>query len=367
MKILIINENRHNSTGGIEKYTNQLINILSKNGHDVFEYAFNLNPERIDLYKHNDLCKPLNLTQKTEHPLSLKQKRNLITRCVKEIKSIWQEYDLIINQTANIKWSKEIYKSPKWIYVQHFCPNFYKQKYIAGSFLRPIIYFGMWMTGIKNPFKNFKNLVFFSEEDKKALNARTNSYVIIPLAAYSKKQILENKKNIKVVPENNYLFFGRIDNLQKNIKYIANLFESNQLDIDFYGQGQIELLDNKDYCHYKGIIKQDEIPNIISSYKFNVLLSKYEGFPFSIVECLSNGIPTISSMNCASSKTLTNNKGFILSKKDKNKIIDINKLDKKQYLELRQNCLDYALENLTLEAFENNWIQFINSLSSNSK
>ncbi len=160
MKILIINENRHNSTGGIEKYTNQLIDIFNKHGHEVSEFAFNLNPERIDIYKHNDKCIPLNRIEKTNAPLSLTQKRKVIRSGMKIINDIWKDYDLIINQCANMKWSKEIYNSNKWIYVQHFNPDFYKQKYIAGSSLRPIIYYGMLMVGIKNPFKHFKNQIF---------------------------------------------------------------------------------------------------------------------------------------------------------------------------------------------------------------
>ena len=61
MKILIINENRHNSIGGIEKYTNQLIEFFTALNHEVAEYAFNLNPEKIDFFPLNQKAQALNV------------------------------------------------------------------------------------------------------------------------------------------------------------------------------------------------------------------------------------------------------------------------------------------------------------------
>lgn len=364
MKILIINENRHNSTGGIEKYTNQLINIFSKHNHEIYEYAFNLNPERIDLYKHNDKCIPLNRISKTDNPLSMVQKRKVIKNCMNEINSIWKDYDVIINQCANMKWSKEIYNSNKWIYVQHFNPDFYKQKYIAGSFLRPLIYYGMMMVGIKNPFKKFKNQVFFTENDKQIINSKSIKYACIPLAVYSKKEI----ENIRLKQQNKigdkpFIFFGRLDNFQKKITYTSNIFNKCKSKIDFYGSGDSSLINQSEYSNYLGLIKPNEITDTLSQYKYNVVLSKYEGFPFTIVESISNGIPTIASNFAPSAKWLTDNKGAIVNKKNIIETINsLNNIDNTQYLELRNNCYEFALENLTLEAFENKWMEFINKI-----
>lgn len=353
MKILILNENRHNSIGGIEKYTNNLINIFSNKVNTVYEYSLNINPERIDMFEANKNVIALNVIKRGEK-LNLIQKRKRFKLGIKEIEKIEHNFDIVINQIANAKWSKKIYNSKRWIYVQHFNPDFYKQKYIAGLFFQPIIYFGMWLVGIKNPFKKFKNLVFFSEDDKNKLNKeRTINYAIIPLASYKKEEIIlfQKEKNEK---EKDFIYFGRINKEQKQCHKIYHFFNKNKLSIDIYGFGKTEIFKKDKYVKYKGYIENNNINNIIKKYKYSVLFSKYEGFPYSVVESLSNGIPVISTNNCPSIKWLLKDKGIIFNRKtflNDFKIID--------YSTLENNCFNFAKEFLTMEKFYENWNKFI--------
>ena len=369
MKILILTENRHNSIGGIEKYTNLLIDTFHKNNHEVYEYSLNLNPEKIDLYEHNDKCIPLNRIQKNKK-LNFIEKRKYINKGIKEINSIYDNYDIIINQISNVKWKNNFYNSDKVIYVQHFNPNFYNQKYIAGFLLQPIIYFGMWLVGIKNPFKKFKNFVTFTKSDEKELKiSKNNKYIEnIPICSYSKKQIEENKKNINIIPKNNFVYFGRLDNFQKKLKKTQKLFISKKTNLDIYGHGNKNILFNNKFIKYNGYLDKEKLNDVINNYKFNVLLSKYEGFPFSVSESLSNGIPSIISNFSPNSKWIINNNGYLIkNKKEFKNVIDLIKnINDEQYLTLRQNCINFALKNLTVEKFEEKWINFINKIHNNS-
>ena len=42
-------------------------------------------------------------------------------------------------------------------------------------------------------------------------------------------------------------------------------------------------------------------------------------------------------------------------------------MDNKEYLKLRENCINFALENLTIEVFEEKWINFINKVHNDIK
>ncbi len=360
MKILIINENRHNSIGGIEKYTSLIANIFAKKKHVVHEFSFNLNPERIDMYESNKNIIPLNVIPKTDKPISMHQKRKYINDGVEQIKSIYKDYDLIINQSANIKWFKEFYNHNKVLYVQHFNPDFYKQKYIAGKLLQPLIYFGMSLIGIKNPFKAFQNFVVYTEYDLKKLKIHDKKSWIIPLAAFNRETISKVNSS-KQIEKKGIAYCGRIDNKQKRIKKLVHLANMNKINIDFYGEGQTYLI-NGDYAHYKGLINKDKIIDILSNYKYLILISKYEGFSFSIVESLSLGVPIIISNFCPSSKYLSNQKGIIIKHNENNlkKIID--KLDE-NYSKLSKNCIEFSMKNISLEEFKKRWFKVLDFFS----
>lgn len=93
---------------------------------------------------------------------------------------------------------------------------------------------------------------------------------------------------------------------------------------------------------------------------FSFLFSPYEGFPYGVVESLSLGVPVIIRNKFNSSnyfkpalKIKTSNK--ILFSKKAEKIIKFYKNNLDKYYKLCIESIDFALNNLTNEIFEENW------------
>ncbi|MDK2819761.1 MAG: glycosyltransferase family 4 protein [Mycoplasmataceae bacterium] len=358
MKILILTEHMHNRLGGIETYTRLLMDYFYKEGHEVSEFSFDLDSLMV-LEDEKYFIKQL-------HRRDIKFRKLLdLRKLTKKIENISKDYDLIINQINNAPWSNNIYKSEKWIFVQHFSSNFFKQHYIAGKFLAPIIYFGMWLFKIKNPFKNFQNHVVFSKSDLDQLKIKKGKTFIIPLAKYTVAEINDFQKN-KLSRNDKFLYIGRIDNRQKNVNFIQKII-GDKNKVDFYGGGKINLIKEDKNIKYKGIVKPGDISAVFQKYKWFVLLSKYEGFPFVLVESLSCGVPILISNSFASAKFLTQNFSFLVKsrKKDIDKILDVIKtISDNDYKKLVHKSFEFAKENLSLEAFHNNWNKVLKNFNS---
>lgn len=292
MKILIINENRHNSIGGIETYTNHLITLLSNLGHEVSEFAFNLNPERIDILPLNPRAQALNRGIQTSQPLKLWHKRRIIRRGRQTIEALHHEYDLIINQSANIKWSKAIYRDRRWLYVQHFHPKFYQQHFIAGRVLAPLVRAIMHLLGIKHPFKHFQNCIFFTTEDAQLLQRGRKTKMqqswIIPNGALNQMPTGCELKatSVNTQGQAKLVYIGRLDQRQKDLKRLIKLTTKWNLTIDFYGVGAQKWFHNRPHL-YKGPLEPNAVAAVLRQYQFLILLSRYEGFPLIVSEALA--------------------------------------------------------------------------------
>ncbi|MBO6094504.1 glycosyltransferase [bacterium] len=170
-------------------------------------------------------------------------------------------------------------------------------------------------------------------------------------------------ENLSTSNRKRIIFFGRLAE-QKNIPDLMLINDSLNL-IDFYGQALTKegieyqkVLKEKGW--YKGYIKNDaQLTSVLSSYKFSILYStKKEGFSFSLVESLSQGIPIIVKDSFPSASYLCNNeRGLLLPenssiKEDIDKIIEFTKLSINKYEELQKNCIKFYLSNLSYQIFE---------------
>ncbi|MGL4183666.1 MAG: glycosyltransferase family 4 protein [Metamycoplasmataceae bacterium] len=364
MKILFLNEHRHNQIGGIETYTRVLARYFYNMNHNVSEIVFfedkvEGTTNKLDFIKEFIIFK--------NKKINLIKRINIINKILPKIIN---DFDLIICQISMFKWPKYFYKNEKVLYVQHFCPEFFEHKFFTGKFLSIITSKLAEATGFKNSLKNFKNIVVFSESDKERIKLKNwQKAFCIPLAKYSKNEI-KNMMNNKKENSRDFIFLGRIENKQKNVLFIQKIFKKANLEIDFYGSGDKNIIQETDKIKYKGSIKQEDLPSVLNKYKFLVLLSKYEGFPFVLVEALSHGIPFITTDSFVAAKTLTNNNGYLVSNKEKEIIDTLNNmksLSDKQLKQLQENCFNYALENLSLEVFYNKWNNVINYFETKNK
>ncbi|MGL5520178.1 MAG: glycosyltransferase family 4 protein [Metamycoplasmataceae bacterium] len=364
MKILFLNEHRHNQIGGIETYTRVLAKYFYSNGHNVSEAVFFEDKIEDKTNKLDFIKEVFIFKNKKINPI---KRINIINKILPKIIN---DFDLIICQISMFKWPKYFYKNEKVLYVQHFCPDFFEHKFFTGKFFSIITSKLAEITGFKNSLKNFKNIIVFSESDKERIKLKNwQKAFCIPLAKYSKIEIKsmmnEEKENSK-----DFIFLGRIENRQKNVSFIQKIFKKANLEINFYGNDDKKIIQETNKIKYKGSIKQEDLPLILNKYKFLVLLSKYEGFPFVLVEALSHGIPFITTNCFVAAKTLTKNNGFLVKNKEKEIIETLNNmksLDNNQLKTLQQNCFNYALENLSLEVFYNKWNDVINYFETKNK
>ncbi|MGL4343329.1 MAG: glycosyltransferase [Metamycoplasmataceae bacterium] len=360
MKILILTEHTHNRMGGIETYTRLIAEYFHSQNFEIFEYSLN--------FQNNNIVQPekkyitqLNKIQWKNNPQSLFANRM-------EIEKIYNDFDLVINQINNFPWSKKIYKSKKWIFVQHFSPKFYKQHFIMGKFFAPIIYFLMWIFKFKNPFKNFQNLIVFSNEDKKSLGIKKNKNVfIIPNCKYKIEEI--NQFELKKTNNNKFIYLGRINNHQKRVNFIQKTVGKKHK-IDFYGEGNVSLIHEDANIKYMGALNSNEVSSLLFQYKWMVLLSRFEGFPFTLVESLSCGVPILISNSFESAKFLVGDHSFLVknSKKNIDKALEqMNKLSLEEYNKLSKKCFEFAKKELSLESFYKNWNNVIKKLLTSIK
>jgi glycosyltransferase involved in cell wall biosynthesis len=115
--------------------------------------------------------------------------------------------------------------------------------------------------------------------------------------------------------------------------------------------------------------------NIYSKYLFTILVSKFEGFSYSLVESISCGTPIITVDSFESSSYLTNDNmnGTLLpyksSIKSKAKIINdlITNLKEQphEYINKCNNALNFAKKNLHDSIFTKSWTKIIEMYKKN--
>jgi len=362
MKILILSENRYTNASGVEKYNRYLFEIFNGLKHEISEYSLNLNWEREDVYSTLDYVKEYNYNaNKTDNPFL---KKRYIDSHIPKIIEISKNYDLVINTLNNITWPRKIPNNDNWLYIQHFSPGFYEQKFLINPLFGKIMNGLMYVGGVKNPFKIFNNFVVFSENDKKELKIKdSRKTFLVPLAVYTIKEIEEFRKKINYDKKNrDFIYLGRINNHQKNINLIQTKFKNK--DISYYGNDQTHLI--KDQTQYKGTYTADNLSKILESYKYGLILSKYEGFPYVLIEMLSHGIPClIKKEGFLFAQSFEISEPFAINRISElnhkiNKILAINNEDYKKF---SNEAFDFAIKNLSIDKFEKNWKLIIEHFS----
>lgn len=368
-KILIISYNTLNILGGIEKYNNKLVDILVKSYPNVSIHMAVMLKKNDDYFNQNV----------TYHFVDLPEKKNIKIfdlfnekmQINKYMNKLQDEYgfDMIINSTY-IDFNK-LSKMNNYFLIQHGDLSTYVGTLISNEhrvkhFLA-CLYSRMFLS-LKKILKHAKNIVVFDDVNYNNIKKYTNANLyIISLFNSNSNITTENNFNSR----NKILFLGRIDERQKNIAKLIEINDQINL-IEFMGPPSFE-----DGEYYKDILEkknlylgnssnEELIKNIIDSHKFMILYSKYEGFPFSLVESLSYGVPIIVKNTFASASFLCNKKtGLLLERNstiqdDIKKIKEFYSMDEKTYEQYCLNCLEFYKNNLDLDIFVKKWEKIFN-------
>lgn len=366
-KILLIENRPDYGQGGIENYNRKLYSIIVSNFRNVKIDRVALlpcentqNDKLLNNYYH-----AFNKNVKYRTKSGNFQYFRISFLLLKFRKLVYQlynqnNYDLVIDST--ITFFSKFNDKNSYLWIQHNTPSFYSSSYIKNNLLRFIINFSKLVFGVKNNLLYAKNLVLFDkynlEEVKKLRNTPFKGYTI-NLSNYV-PPLFNSVLEKSIVNKSRILYFGRIDNEQKNIDLLLAINNKIHL-IDFYGKGDSSLI-AKLGSSYKGFLDNNaNLEKIFTKYKFLILMSNYEGFPFSVVESLCFGLPVIVKNTFVSAKYLTNNNqnGFLLNPNStvneySNQILDIYHISNDEYLKLSENAYKFAQENLLDKKFEQN-------------
>ena len=371
MKHVLLIENRPDfGQGGVETYNRHLYKILA----DYFENIQidraallpcenTFNKEKLASYYHV-FKQNANYRKKDGNFNFVKISflfcffRHLIYKLNKQ-----NNYDLIIDST--ITTFKKFRNKSFYFWIQHNTPAYYSMQHIKNKCIRKLFISCERIFGLQNNLIYDQNLILFDQynyQEVKQLRNTSFNANIIPLSNYIPNDFNDAlTKSIKT--KQRILYFGRIDNEQKNIDLLIQL--NNQLNlIDFYGKGNQNLI-QKLGSSYKGFLDNDaDLTELFTKYKFMIVMSNYEGFPFSLTQSLCYGLPIIVRGTFASAKFLTNNNknGFLLPPNESadeyaqaiKKIYSINDED---YLKLSLNSYQFAKEHLSNEQFTQNWLK----------
>lgn len=278
-------------SGGAERFAGTLSFMLEGLGYEVHHIL--VNPQ-VD-YPHAG--KVYILAPETEHSggwWKKVQKGMLLRRYLKK----HQIHTIIDNRTRNHFWRELmtlwLYGPRKTFYMVH---SYQLENYFPKS--------SFWG---RRFYRKAYRIVAVSKAIASEIQRRyqlTNTTVI-----YNPVQTIAVKPQVVTLPEKYVLFFGRLDEKTKNLTLLLRAFKQSGVYEHGYqllllGDGpdkntvlkNIQALDLTE--HVQVMPFQKDPFYVVQQAQFTVLSSRYEGFPMSIIEALSLGIPVVS-VDCPS-------------------------------------------------------------------
>lgn len=372
MKILVITNNNYHYKGGVETYNKKLYTLF----RDVtfFEYPvidspitnkeiLNVNGVILSNFSYIDKYKNSKLISKN---LKCFIKKNKI--------------DLII-MSGNYFFDKEFFKKhkKKIIFIQHTIPYHYINGY---SFDKNE---NRWIVKKNNTTNKLKSLIrsFFHLNIKdfiyKIKYNNWNNFLhyldyVVVYTSYDKEifeKYYENKTffEVPLCANFNYLKNKKIYDF---ISPIRNSWEKNpnkilEISKDFPDKKFLIIgssFKNKviNNVTYSSSVNHDKLQELISKSNFLLMSSLYEGFSFSCVESLSQGVPIIIADNYPSAKFLTGDKerGLQYNINDHSNEEIKMYIKNIKYNDVSKKCISFYEENLTDEKFSENWSNIFN-------
>lgn len=361
-KVLIVH-NYYQTPGGEDTVVENEKNLLINNGHEVVLYT-----------RHNDEIKTRGIIRKLLLPLeaifSIKTYKEVKRKIIEENIDIVHVHNTLPLISPSVYYSAFSCKVPVVQTIHNFrllCPGatFTRGNNICEecvdknlfSSIRYKCYRGSLIQSIVSAV----NLAFHRLI---GTYKKVNGY--IALTEFNKEKLMNliDEKNIYIKPnfvnksndtiskqsENYFLFLGRLDEL-KGIRMLVEAWKDiKESKLLVVGKGPLEKeiiefvynnkLDNIDILGYKD---KEEVMQLISKAKALIVPSQwYEGFPMTIVESFSIGVPVIVSDIGNLSTIIENKKNGLLfrynDKQDLKDKIEMFNNDKMLQKELRQGA-----------------------------
>lgn len=377
MNVLIITEvNSRRNYGGKEKFNRYLIKHLLNKGYKVIEYSLNFHTEsNFNNIEYGNNYSFIVFPKKLSSS-NLNWKMNQIDKQIYEYCDS-NNFDIIISSLHDDL--KKTKTRKNFIYVTHNSPAgllgwnndniFFKFKKLIKHFL-----------GYTNQFKNLQNLVVPDYETYKDLVKKTrkakkiaNIFVITwphELDQEDDNAFLDYEQIKK--RQNDVIWVGRIYNKQKNIRYlnsVANELEKYNIKLHVYGNGPDKKFLNSSNVVFHGWLNDKNKLNILSQYKFFVIVSNNEGSPLVLYESISCGVPVIGRKTFPNlSYLLKNNNGFLINKTANPKVFakkinELMKISNDEYYKIAQQNITFYKQNLQINSFYEGWDKVLNKLT----
>lgn len=369
-KVLLIEISPDFEMGGTQKYNHQLINIINNNFNNVqIDQVCFFRPKSaktdenklnnyyyINSWKFSKVDTEYNFLEWGINILKMRKK-------VYELNKL-NHYDLIIDSTFTT--FKKFFQKNNYWWIQHTTVNFYNSN-IYNGFKKNIVQIGKKIFGVRNNLFLAKNLILFSKQDYDyVVDHRKDDFNAVCINPSCKMNENFNISDKSYIQRKRIIYFGRIDNTTKNVLAINEINKQINL-IDFYGKGNQEII-KKLGNSYKGYLEPTVNSfYLLKKYKYIILMSNYEGFPFSLVESLAAGVPIIVKNSFLDAKYLVNNNenGFLLKNNQSideyaKQINEIYNLDDDKYYQLCVNAYNFAFKNLNEKTFNEKWLAIFN-------
>lgn len=354
--LLICMHNIYHPDGG-SLYTYLLANILIKNNYDV-DICYFIKDEKSVREKIpvNYLSSPKRKATQFENIFFFQKIKIFIINDRKNIIFLNKiskdsNYDLIINSS---RYFSKLNNGINFYQVQHNdirTYNFHQYNFLKSQIIKII----SLTIGNRNVLKNSKNIILFDEYNQ--VKTKNNIHYIKLASNFYEDINISNKER------NGILFIGRSNSFQKNFNLLVDVMFKKQ-NINFGVVGEKPNIDNiPNNCKIYGIMSNKNVKEVMKNYKYLIILSRYEGFPFVVVDSLSMGIPCIILDTFSSAKELTSYYPELLIKYIS--LDDIsNRIENLYYNSDYKNiCFkakEYAKHNLSMEEFNNKWKLIIN-------
>lgn len=374
-KVLIVH-NYYQLPGGEDTVVENEKNLLINNGHEVVLYT-----------RHNDEIKTRGIISKLLLPLetifSIKTYKEVKRKIIEENIDIVHVHNTLPLISPSVYYSAFSCKVPVVQTIHNFrllCPGatFTRDNNICEECVdRSLFYSIRYKCYRGSLIQSIISAINLAFHRLIGTYKKVNGYIVLTKFNKEKLMNLIDKKNIYIKPnfvnksnepiakqsENYFLFLGRLDEL-KGIQMLIEIWvDIKDINLVVIGKGPLEVgisefieknkLDNVNLLGYKN---KEEVMQFISKAKAIIVPSQwYEGFPMTIAESLSMGVPIIAGDIGNLSTIIESGKNGLLFKyndkqdlKDKIKMLNNNKSLEKQ---LRQGAR---------ESFNNKYNERIN-------